>query len=298
MSYRCGCCGCGQADQGGGAAGVAVGEQREAPELHVSSTAQAADALEGMAAAATVADAAATAAAAEGGKRGRKRKKRGAAAGNADEAAAAAGDGKENQPPPPQRRRRGEAAAAAAEKGVVKAAAEAAEAAAAGEAGGAGGAAVSAVKAAGAAGAGPLPDGVGEVVLCVENKTPVGDAFQFSRITGALRCMRILAGDAATVAAQGLAAKSTTCTLTNTIPAQLSHDRPSTKAVPLNPAANRRPYPLRHLRARIPHAAGPTGWCGGGGRGRVRPGAGVEPHRAVRLRWTRRTIRAAGGWAV
>ncbi|KXZ46758.1 hypothetical protein GPECTOR_41g723 [Gonium pectorale] len=37
-----------------------------------------------------------------------------------------------------------------------------------------------------AAAAGPLPEGTGEVVLVVENKTPVDNAYKFSRITGGL----------------------------------------------------------------------------------------------------------------
>ncbi|GFR47072.1 hypothetical protein Agub_g8759, partial [Astrephomene gubernaculifera] len=105
------------------------------------------------------------------GKRGRKRRKK-----NGPTAEADAGPGKENQvPSAPQqqqpggvkRARRGSAAGGGASAAVAE-----------------GGAAAAPVSS--AAAAGPLAEGVGEVVLVLENKTPVDNTYQFSRITGGL----------------------------------------------------------------------------------------------------------------
>ncbi|KAG2443092.1 hypothetical protein HYH02_009506 [Chlamydomonas schloesseri] len=137
-----------------------------------------------------------SAAAEAGGKRGRKRRKRKGAEEGADEAAgepghAAAGAaacGKENQAPagPAAKRSRRGAGAAAATAATAAANPGPAQTSShpvgdpAAAAGGSGGGASNATRGR------PLADGVGQVVLCVENKTPVDGAFQFSKISGGL----------------------------------------------------------------------------------------------------------------
>ncbi|PNW82785.1 hypothetical protein CHLRE_06g294050v5 [Chlamydomonas reinhardtii] len=134
-----------------------------------------------------------------GGKRGRKRRKKKGAEEDDDEAAvqaahgaADAEGGKENHAPsaPGAKRPRRGAAASAVVAAAAAAAANpapaqpssqplAAATAPAATEGGSGGVS------SGARGR-PLADGVGEVVLCVENKTPVDGSFQFSKIAGGL----------------------------------------------------------------------------------------------------------------
>ncbi|GLC56261.1 hypothetical protein PLESTB_001085700 [Pleodorina starrii] len=169
----------GRAEQLEMLAGVAAGEAGNAAAAEAAAEQPAAEPAAPAAAAAADAPEA-------GGKRNtrKRRKKNGPAAESAEGGQGAgagagggggAGGGKENQAPQPQtgaaKRQRRESAGGSAGKGPSQAAAAVAAAAAAVNRTGAGG---------------PLAEGVGEVVLLVENKTPVDNVFQFSRITGGL----------------------------------------------------------------------------------------------------------------
>ncbi|PNH02580.1 Structural maintenance of chromosomes flexible hinge domain-containing protein 1 [Tetrabaena socialis] len=109
---------------------------------------------------------------------GRKRQRKQGPATAADEGGADQGapqQGKENRGPPAQQQgggKRAKRTSASAAAGPAAAAA----ATAANEAGARGGGLA----------AGPYPEGVGQVVLCLENKTPIDSSFQFARITGGL----------------------------------------------------------------------------------------------------------------